>query len=247
MRTYDIPYVKNPAPPTSVTADIDSLDLKTLTRTYLCGKSHGRISECLKCPAPCAYGKRALELANPTTASFPPPPLIDGKTLLERAREDAKKSRTEKKIEEQPEEKKSKPAKLSKNGHLYIEDWYEKAKESGDPLHWVMETYNMTERKAKNKFYNFWISHPEKKEPLWGPVKTATVKTKEETPVVPEAAVETPAENKDELLSPLEEKINDLMNKQEEYKSQYEHYLKLYQETKTKVDALYEALNILNE
>ena len=54
-------------------------------------------------------------------------------------------------------------------------------------------------------------------------------------------------EKNDLLLAPLEEKINFLMNLQAEYKDKYEHYQKLYQATKTKVDALYEALNILNE
>lgn len=62
----------------------------------------------------------------------------------------------------------------------------------------------------------------------------------------------------DPLLAPLEQKINNLMNAQEAYKKQikqlqeeYEAKIapiqKLFDETKKKVDALYEALNILNE
>lgn len=51
----------------------------------------------------------------------------------------------------------------------------------------------------------------------------------------------------DDVLESMEAKINKLMALQDEYKKQADHYMKLYADTKTKVDALFEALSILNE
>lgn len=259
MRTYDIPYVKNVNNDNYVTsAKLEDLDLRTIVKTYLCGKSQGRISECMKCKAQCAFGKRALELAFPElNHAFGPAPTVNGKTMIELAKEEAAQKRTaeDKPAETKPEEKKK------KTKRVVIDNWYDKAYESDDPLKWIMDSFNITERKAKQKVYEYQYRHPELKEtkPMWGkrdkpaeakPADTQNMKeaVKEEVKVEMKAEVK-PAEGEknDLLLAPLEEKINFLMNLQAEYKDKYEHYQKLYQATKTKVDALYEALNILNE
>lgn len=252
MRHYDIPYVKNTSGYSiPLVGDIDSLDLQTIVKYHLCGKSHGKVSECMKCPAPCAYGKRALELAFPSPSTVPAPKLIDNKTLLELAREETAKSRAAEQKAEEPAVKT--PEKKTKRAG--VDDWYNKAYESENPLQWIMDTFGLTERKAKAKVYEIQYRHPELKEkPLWAPKSAAKkaeakAETKPASIENPEPAAEKqePKKEPDSMLAPLEGKINELMNLQEEYKKKYEHYQKLYQETKTKVDALYEALNILNE
>lgn len=264
MRTYDIPYVKNAGTGSYMApAKLEDLDLRTIVKTYLCGKSQGKISECMKCKAQCAYGKRALELAFPElNHAFAPAPLIDGKTIIEHAKEEA----AQKRAQAAEAKTEAKPAEKKKSKRTIIENWYDKAYESGDPLKWIMDAFNINERKAKQKVYEYQYRHPEVKEakPMWGkktkaepetkPVETKPVATQpaEAKPAEPvaqkeEIKEETKVEKDDSLLAPLEEKINFLMNLQAEYKDKYEHYQKLYQATKTKVDALYEALNILNE
>ena len=257
MRHYDIPYVQNTsAPSIPMVSDINSLDLKTIVKYHLCGKSHGKVSECRKCPAQCAYGKRALELMYPPQNAFAGPKLIDNKTLLELAREE---------IAKQQEVKPKPAAEKPKKRKIPAEEWYNKAYESENPLQYIMDTFGITEHKAKAKVYEAWHRHPELKEkPLWEPKtkqksaekKPASVQEKTAVEPDPKPSVESvaetapaapPAKSSDGLLAPLEGKINELMNQQEEYKSKYEHYLKLYNDTKAKVNALYEALTILNE
>jgi len=282
MRTYDIPYVQNPKPIKTAPPKLEDLDLKDILKNHLCWKSQGRISECMKCPTPCAYGKRALELAFPSSEQAElHPKLINNRTLLELAREDAAKQREEavkhngitKEKEENVEPKETEGSEKKKRKRIFIDNWYDKAYESENPLQWIMENFNMTERKAKKKVYAYQHAHPElKSKPMWKtkeksekkdePVKeTAAQETvvKEEPVVKEEVCKQIVADKTDEsLLLPLENKINALMNKQEEYKQKIEEltkeyeekiapYRKLYQETKAKVDALYEALNILNE
>lgn len=266
MRTYDVAYVKNPAPPSIPMAqNIDEIDLKTLVRNYLCGKSQGKISECMKCPAPCAYGKRALELAYPKPDEENPYPRYN-KSLIELAREENEKKReaAQKSATSSPEKQANKEAEKKKR--IPVEEWYYKAYESDNPLQVVMNTFGLNEKKAKMKVYEAWHRHPELKEkPLWQPKNNETkdsdgsnqeakpetkpeMKPETKPAATPETApVATTGSKKDELLGPLENKINDLMNQQEEYKSKYEHYLKLYNETTSKVNALYDALTILNE
>ena len=265
MRTYDIPYVKNVSNDNYVTsAKLEDLDLRTIVKTYLCGKSQGRISECMKCKAQCAFGKRALELAFPElNHAFGPAPTVNGKTMIELAKEETAQKRAAEKPAEKPvEQPVEQPAKDKKRAkRVVIDNWYDKAYESDDPLKWIMDSFNINERKAKQKVYEYQYRHPELKEtkPMWGkrdkPAETKPAEAKEtKEEAQEEVKVEMKAEVKpaegeknDLLLAPLEEKINFLMNLQAEYKDKYEHYQKLYQATKTKVDALYEALNILNE
>ena len=247
MRTYDIPYVPNPARTNDVIPGLETMDLRTITKTYLCGKSHGKVSECMRCPAPCAYGKRALELlAQPVDVITP----AQGKTLIEKAREAALQQREQMKAQE-TKEKEEQVVVVTSSGRQYLNGWYEMAFNTEDPVQWVMDTFNMTANKAKHKIYTYQKRHPElNKKKSKEPVKeTPVMKQTIEPAAVPPEAIEPKAEPKEEAtpISLLENKINELMNQQEEYKKQMDHYEKLYKETKTKVDALYEALNILNE
>lgn len=259
MRHYDIPYVKNPGP-SSVpqVKDIDELDLQTIIKYHLCGKSQGRISECMKCPAPCAYGKRAIELAFPAPSSTSSPKLINNKTILELAREAAAKQRktAEEKDEKAIEAKAESSAENTRKKQQRIDDWYEHAYQSGDGLKWIMDNYNMTKNQAKRKVYDYQHKHPElRQKPLWESKSKKQTNTKdiaEKPGEVQEnqnelAHAQVQADDSSSTLLPLENRINTLMNQQEEYKTKYEHYLTLYNETKKKVDALYEALSILNE
>ena len=263
MKTYDVAYVPNNYTiPMPEPQDINSLDLKTITRTYLCGKSHGKVSECMKCPKQCPYGKRALELLNPV--SIKPSntiPLFNGKTMLEKAREEVAKQKGEPVSTVEPPKTTAKPKKNA-NGRAIKEGWYEEAYYSSDPLQWIMDTFGLTKAKARRKVYLYQYNHPELKEsmPLWEssdkkqkpaekPVEAKpekTVETKSEK-VEPEEVLKEPEQPKnDALLTPLEEKINSLMNLQQEYKEKAEHYQNLYKEITGKVEALYEALRILN-
>ena len=279
MRKDGIPYVPNPvrALPVYAKKSIDELDLQEIIKHYLCGKSQGKLSVCAKCPAPCEYGKRAIELAFPSPEAIVVPTYAGGRTMIEMAKMESAKRRAQqaedKKAEEpKPEESKSEE-KIVKKRHsrgFTIEGWYDKAFESDDPLKWIVDNFECTPAAAKQKVYAYQHVNPKLREtkPMWGPKREALLaaknepaeNSKPEEPVAPanEPAVEptvaptvapvAPVEQKsDALLGPLESKINALMNKQEEYKSQYEHYLKLYNEVKVKVDALYEALNILSE
>lgn len=264
MRHYDIAYVPNPGSPSiPMSNDINELDLRTIVKYYLCGKSHGKISECRRCPAPCAYGKRALDLAFPKPNTTEPPKLIDNKTMLELAKEELARRKQEEQKNEKPvaDPPAEEPRKRAKR--MVMEGWYEKAYASDNPLQWIMDTFGLNERKAKQKVYSYQHHHPECREkPMWKSREKQRQEKEEaaqaaEPAKAPEEEVsveETPVENvpakntgSEALLAPLEEKINTLMNKQEEYKSKYEYYLKLYNDVKGKVDALYEALSILNE
>lgn len=256
MRTYDIPYVKQSTMSSYPAIDYKKLSLKELVDKYIkvCGKADGKVSVCSKCQTPCEHGKRALQLlANETVGA--PVPLYGGKTLIERAREEAAAKRAEASKEEKKPEKPAKAAKNSKkaeaaNKRNPIPDWYDRAYESPEPLEWIMKTFGLNKTKARQKVYAYQYSHPGLREskPLWEInekyKKKSARQDKPETP-----AAEEKKENKfdNPVLEPLEAKINKLMQLQDEYKKQADYYQKLYVETKGKVDALFEALNILNE
>ena len=254
MRTYDIPYVKQSAssyPP----LDYKQMDINTLKKHYLdtCMKCRGNISVCSKCQSPCEYGKRAVQLKANEVYNNPPVPLYGGKTLIEKAREENIKRRQA--TEQQKSEEKNILQKVenqpNKKQRIIVEGWYDKAYESDNPLQWIMDTFGMTKAQAKSKVYSHQHRYPELRttKPLWKTEERKTTAVKQEdkesnNEIKIETIESKPNQN---LLEPLEIKINSLMKLQDEYKQKAEHYQKLYQETKTKVDALFEALNILNE
>ena len=285
MRTYDIPYVKN-VPARYPQLDYHTMNLPALKKHYLdtCMKCGGDVSVCEKCNPQCEFGKMAIRLKNGGSPDADVP-LYNGKTMLQLAREDNAKRRAEMEAAKAQPEKKAKVTKR-KNGAIVMEGWYDQAYASEDPIQWIMDTFGIDRRAAKNKVYGYQAHHPGLKEekPLWKnsaktkakepkaeqavadvisesePVNNVEVEPKQEVSIMQQ---ETPSAKQesvsdDPLLAPLEQKINNLMNVQEAYKKQikqlqeeYEAKIapiqKLFDETKKKVDALYEALNILNE
>ena len=285
MRTYDIPYVKN-VPARYPQLDYHTMNLPALKKHYLdtCMKCGGDVSVCEKCNPQCEFGKMAIRLKNGGSPDADVP-LYNGKTMLQLAREDNAKRRAEMEAAKAQPEKKAKVTKR-KNGAIVMEGWYDQAYASEDPIQWIMDTFGIDRRAAKNKVYGYQAHHPGLKEekPLWKnsaktkakepkaeqavadvisesePVNNVEVEPKQEVSIMQQ---ETPSAKQesvfdDPLLAPLEQKINNLMNAQEAYKKQikqlqeeYEAKIapiqKLFDETKKKVDALYEALNILNE
>ena len=194
MRRYDIAYVHNPAhytPP----VDYMDMDVNQLKKKYIdtCAKSNGMISNCSRCENPCVYGKRAIEIISGDTSIVP---LYDGKTLIEKAKEEnmlRKKEQVDKKI--------------SKDNRAYIDDWYSKAMSSEDPVKWVMNTYNIDKTKAKAKLYQWKRRHKECKEEVKQEVKTVMP--------IPES-IETKLEKLYKEKELIQENINKLQKQYEE-------------------------------
>ena len=248
MRRDGIPYVKNPRsyyPP----IDINKMSYEEIVQKYIktCGKANGEISVCSKCPTPCPEGRRAIQMLANEVYSDPPIPLYGGKTLIERAKEE-NMLRRQKLEEEQKakEEQKMEETKKSKDNRQYIDNWYEKAVASGDPVKWVMEQYGMTKAKAKHKIYSWKYRHQ-----IDEPAKHAKVK-EEPVPVV---KVEQPVIIKETAeTDSIEAKIDSLMKLQEKHKNimlemqqQYEKAKAKYEEISKKVDILCNAMDIMNE
>ena len=227
MRKDGIPFVPNPKhyePP----VDYTELTLSQLKKKYIntCAKANGLLSVCSKCLTPCEYGKRAIELSvdgltSVKTFNENGVPLYDGKTLIERAKEENLKRRQE--MEK----------KVAKDNRIYIDNWYDKALESKDPVKWVMETFNMERRAAQQKIYIWKYRHKNNK-----PKETTISK------------VEEPKTSS----SDIENKMENLMKIQEEQKKAMEDYLKLYEnakseyeKTKQKIDILCSAMDIISE
>lgn len=275
MRTYDIakvpngPYNPYPAVP------LQDMTLDEIKKKYIriCPKAYGDVAKCSKCESPCREGKRAIQLVANSVYNDPPIPLYGGKTLIERAKEENIKRRAElEKAEEEKKKaeeelKKEKEAKPKRKGRApAIEGWYDKAYESPDPLKWIMDTFNLSKAKARQKVYAHQHVHPELRttKPLWpadqkkveagrkGGMTEKTVRV-ENGPVI---KTETPKEasKTGSALESYEDKISTMVKLQDEYKQKAEEYQKkaeeyqkMYLELKAKVDTVFEALNILDE
>ena len=91
MRRDGIPYVSNGVynPPFPATP-LQDMTLEEIKKKYLkmCAKAQGDPAVCSKCSAPCAEGKRAIQLLANQVYNDPPIPLYGGKTLIEKAREE---------------------------------------------------------------------------------------------------------------------------------------------------------------
>ena len=141
MRKDGIPYVPNPVsykPPKNYM----DMDLQELKRNYIktCAKSNNSLATCSQCLNPCEYGKRAIELlaGNITLDTVP---LYDGKTLIERAKEENMKRKKEMEIKED------------------TKDWWGKSLMSEDQLGWVMKEFGLTKLKAQRKIYSYRYTH----------------------------------------------------------------------------------------
>ncbi len=274
MRTYDIPRIPNGPYNPYPAVPLQEMTLEEIKNKYIkcCAKANGDVSKCSKCQTPCTEGKRAIQLVANSGYNDPPIPLYGGKTLIERAKEENMKRRAElekaeaekKKAEE--ELKKEKAAKPKRRGRAPAMDgWYDKAYASPDPLKWIMDTFNLSKAKARQKVYAYQHIHPELRteKPLWpadakkveagrkGGMAEKVVRI-ENGPVI---KVETPKqETKATALESYEDKISAMVKLQDEYKQKAEEfqkkadeYQKKYLELKAKVDTVFEALNILDE
>lgn len=253
MRTYDIPYVPNAAPP-AMPEDYKKMTLEQLKAKHLklCGKCNGEVSVCSKCKTPCEYGKRAIQLLSEEIYNQPPVPLYGGKTLIERAREenakwhqehDKKPNEPVTSLKEKKEEEK--PKRIQRVGNrIYMEGWWEMSLQAEDQVQWVMDTFNISKTKAKKRIYMHKYNNGllEKKtekpteQPAEKPVETPTDTVVVERPKTTDVVVLT-----------LEAKVNELMQKQSEYKTKMEEYQKLYNEVSEQVDVLCKALDVFNK
>lgn len=234
MRKDGIPYVQNPKnfyPP----VDPMKLPLDELISKYLknCGKSNGDPAVCSRCQTPCDIGRRACQLKALEVYNDPPVPLYGGKTLIEKAREENILRK------QQKEEKKAEENKKTKNHRKYIriENWYEKAMASEDPVSWVAENYQVSRTKAKQRLYDWKNNHPE--------VNKEKVVEETNEPVKEVVAVKTDG---------IESKLEKLMKMQEDQKKAMDEYYRLYEQAKVeyekikeKTDILCNAMDILND
>lgn len=227
MRHYDIAYVPQGTVVGYPVKPLQDMTLDEIKQKYLktCAKSNGDVSVCSRCQSPCREGKRAIQLLANEVYDNPPIPLYGGKTMIERAKEENMLRR-----QKMEEEKKK-----SKDNRVYIEDWYEKAVESGNAVKWVMEQYGITRTKAKAKIYSWKYRHKETE-------KKADNNTAE-TPI-PENTKDESFETKMEALMKQQEKYKQLMV---EYQKQYEQAKQDYDLLSKKIDILCSAMDIMNE
>lgn len=250
MRKSDIGYTPNPPhyyPP----LDYKKMTLQELVNTYIkmCAKANGLVSVCSKCQTPCEHGKRAIQLLSGAIYDEPNVPLFANDGLIKKAVEENKKRKEEKEIVEVKE-----TPKKSKDDRMYLDDWYEKAVASGDPVKWVMEQFGITKTKAKSKIYGWRYRHKEE-EVKPKNIEVCEVNFKEEekeeekpveTSVVKEEKQSEPdsIEAKMDALMKLQDKHRKIM---EEYKAQYEKAKQNYEEIGKKIDILCSAMDILND
>ena len=256
MRHYDIPYVKNGPTNYFPATPLQDMTLEEIKKKHIktCAKANGDVSKCSKCQSPCPEGKRAIQLIANSVYNDPPIPLYGGKTLIERAQEENMKRREEAEKKKEEEAKQKEPeqvkTKKSKDGRVYIEDWFNKAMASEDPLVWIMDAYNISRRKAKQKIYGYRSLHPETREVT---NSLLSQETKTET-IVKADELSSPAVTSDVKEDRIENKLENLMKLQEEHKKAMDEYMRLYTEAKAeyekikqKTDVLCNALDILND
>ena len=112
-----------------------------------------------------------------------------------------------------------------KKAKVYWPGWYEESLKSGNQIEWLMTNMNITEKQAKRKVAQYKYLHKDCK-----------------------------VEEKKEVNTNLESKLETLIKKQENFKKEmdkykvlYEEAQKKYEEIKTKADILCSALDILND
>lgn len=247
MRHYDIPYVPNGPVNYYPSVPLQDMSLEEIKKKYIktCAKANGNLSECSKCKSPCPEGKRAIQLVANQIYNDPPVPLYGGKTLIEKAKEENMKRREELAKKENQTET---ITKRGKDGRKFIDDWYDKAMATDDPLKWVMDTYQISKTKAKNKIRMWEIRHPKNNTEEPEQIKETPVIEEPKIEVKTEAIALVPKENN------IEAKLEELMRQQEEHKKAMKEYQRLYDEAKAeyekikqKTDILCNALDILND
>lgn len=220
---------------------LEDMSLTEIVDRYLktCVKSNGFVSKCIACKDKCVYGKRAEDLAKGLVSPGMSKPVAYEGSMLQMARmqnelERMRKAKTEvqpkpepeKKTEEKPEASK-KPLKRGES----FKTWFEDSLKAPDQVAWVMEHFNISRTKAKNKIYQVTYSNDEAREMVkkyrpQGEQNMAEPEPAKEEPVV-EVAPVMPVVSDDELLrKAMERKLEMLMNQQESVEAD----LKKYQE-----------------
>lgn len=252
MRKYDVAYVPTgpvnyyPAKP------LQEMTLDEIKKKYIkmCAKANGDVSVCSRCKTPCTEGKRAIQLVA-TEVYDVPIPLYGGKTLIERAKEENAKWRAEqeaKKAEEQKKEEEKKEEKAKKRAYRKSDTWWADSLASGDQVQWLIDNMSLSKTQAKKKIYMYRYTHniemPKKE--VKGPIVCAAkdmVIEKEEEKLVEKK----PTKNQNDVVfKTMEQKIDDLMKLQTEYKQKAEEYNKLYKEVTEKIDVLCKAMDVFD-
>lgn len=257
MRKDGIPYVPNGVYNPPVAKPLEEMDLQDLVKGHLrtCAKSNGALSVCRTCSSKCIYGQRALDLYE-GRVSVGSETIRPEETILYRMRKAQEEMR---KAQEEAMQKKE--TVFIKPGKIIIDDWYEKATQSEDPVKWVMDTFNISKTKAKNKIYQYKYrmkkkNSEEKKEEVeeekHEEIKTDVEEKKEEVKKAPvseertEEKKEEKKESNDIVYKTMEEKIDRMMKRQAEYKELMNKYAGLYKEVSEQIDVLCKALDVFD-
>ena len=225
MRRWDVAYIPNGTVVGYPAKSLQDMSFEEIQNKYLkmCAKANGNVSVCSKCPTPCTEGKRAIQLLSNEVYDDPPIPLYGGKTLIEKAREENMLRR------QRLEQEKQMKTKKSKDNRIYIDDWYEKAMATEDPIKWVQNAYGIDRNRAMAKICQWRNRHK---------------KTVEEKPVKPVVQIPENMETKLEKLYKEKELIQGRINNLEK---QLNEAKKEYDEINHKVDVLCSAMDIMNE
>ena len=250
MRKDGIPYVPNGVYNPPLAKPLEEMDLQDLVKGHLrtCAKSNGALSVCRTCSSKCIYGQRALDLYE-GRVSVGSETIRPEETILYRMRKAQEEIR-----KAQEEAMKTKGTIFIKPGKVIIDDWYEKANQSDDPVKWVMDTFNISKTKAKNKIYQYKYrmkkknSEEKKEEENLEEVKTVVEEKKEEVKKVSvnEERTEEKKESNDIVYKTMEEKIDRMMKRQAEYKELMDKYAGLYKEVSEQIDVLCKALDVFD-
>lgn len=273
MRKYDIPHVANPRINYYPVKELGEMTLEEIVKKYIktCGKADGNVAVCSKCKTPCEHGKRAIQLLANKIYDNPPIPLYDGKTMIERAKEENMKRREAEKngellpvnsdnmstlfnaLEKAKQDALGKeapqPKKESKKAKIKRGEWWEPSLESGDQVQWLIDNMELSKTQAKSKIYQYKWAH--------GMIETKNKKEEQKVETKPQAELPKEEIKQEEPKienGSIETKIEWLMHQQTKLEKEMAEYQKLYDESKAKyekikqkIDILCSAMDILND
>ena len=257
MKNFNVAYVPNGSAHPYPSKDLNEMTLEEIVTKHIrtCGKANGNVSICSQCKSPCQEGKRAIQLLANKVYNDPPIPLYGGKTLIERAREENMKRREQKEntnmaalaqaLEEAKQKALEKDGLVETKRKAYVrrDGWWEESLASGDQVKWLIDNMKMSKTQAKKKIYQYKYMHgltgqPKIEEPVVTPAEDVKIE-------IPDTKL---------VSTDVELKLEALLKKQEEYKSEmikyqnlYNEAQKKYEEIKKKTDILCSAMDILND
>ena len=218
---------------------LEDMSLTEIVNQHLktCVKSNGLVSKCIACKDKCVYGKRAEDLAKGLVSPGMNKPVAYEGSMLHLARmqneldrmrkaknDEQQKAVPAKKEPEKKEEKTEEPKKQLKRGESF-KTWFEDSLKAPDQIAWVMEHFNISKTKAKNKIYQVTYSNDEAREMVKKYRPQNNTKAVEPEQTKEEPVVETTAPSEDELLrKAMERKLEMLMNQQESVEADLKKY-----------------------